>query len=74
MALLTSRQASAIGDNEFNTVAISDKIVDINFYRRGGEQVSPLYVKTQNLLKILRIAILRVKPEVSHKILREIFY
>nr|WP_309544875.1 type ISP restriction/modification enzyme [Helicobacter sp. MIT 14-3879] len=46
-ALLVSRQTSAIGDKEFNTAFISDKMVDINFYRRGGEQVSPLYLKDQ---------------------------
>lgn len=44
-ALLVSRQSSAVGDDEINTIAITDKIVDINFYRRGGEQVMPLYLK-----------------------------
>ncbi len=34
-----------MGDDEINTIAITDKIVDINFYRRGGEQVMPLYLK-----------------------------
>ena len=45
VALLVSRQSSAVGDDEINTIAISDKMVDINFYRRGGEQVMPLYLK-----------------------------
>ncbi len=45
IALLVSRQSSAVGDDEINTIAISDKMVDINFYRRGGEQVMPLYLK-----------------------------
>ncbi|WP_295739162.1 type ISP restriction/modification enzyme [uncultured Helicobacter sp.] len=44
-ALLVSRQSQAVGDNEFNAVFVSDKIVDLNFYRRGGEEVMPLYVK-----------------------------
>nr|WP_317404183.1 type ISP restriction/modification enzyme [uncultured Helicobacter sp.] len=44
-ALLLSRQSQAVGDNEFNAVFVSDKIVDLNFYRRGGEEVMPLYVK-----------------------------
>lgn len=44
-ALLVSRQSSAVGDDEINTIAITDRIVDINFYRRGGEQVMPLYLK-----------------------------
>ena len=43
--LLVSRQSQAIGDSEINTISISDKIVDINYYRRGGEQVMPLYTK-----------------------------
>ncbi|QOR05049.1 type ISP restriction/modification enzyme [Campylobacter cuniculorum] len=44
-ALIVSRQSSAVGDSEINTIAITDKMVDINFYRRGGEQVMPLYLK-----------------------------
>ena len=44
-ALLVSRQSQAIGDNEFNAVFASDKMIDLNFYRRGGEEVMPLYVK-----------------------------
>ncbi|MCH5322217.1 MAG: N-6 DNA methylase [Helicobacter sp.] len=43
-ALLVSRQSSAVGDDEVNTIAVTDKMVDINFYRRGGEQVMPLYL------------------------------
>lgn len=45
LSLLTSRQTQVIGDDEFNTTFVSDKIVDLNFYRRGGEAVSPLYLK-----------------------------
>ena len=45
-ALLVSRQSSAVGDDEINTIAITDKIVDINFYRRGGEQVILSYPRS----------------------------
>ena len=54
-ALLVSRQASAIGEKNFDATFISDKMVDINLYRRGGEQVMPLYLKnTQSLKKNLK--------------------
>lgn len=52
-ALLISRQASAIGEKDFDASFISDKMVDINFYRRGGEQVMPLYLNnTKSTQKI----------------------
>ncbi len=55
IGLIVTRQTQAIGDNEFNTVFISDKMVDINFYRRGGELICPLYIyDTENVRKILR--------------------
>ena len=55
IGLIVTRQTQAIGDNEFNTVFISDKMVDINFYRRGGELICPLYIyDTANVRKILR--------------------
>ena len=54
-ALLVSRQSSAVGDDEINTIAITDKIVDINFYRRGGEQVMPLYLKNTESSKDKKI-------------------
>ena len=44
-ALLVSRQESVMGDEKCNPNFISDKIVDLNLYRRGGEQIMPLYVK-----------------------------
>nr|WP_244910961.1 type ISP restriction/modification enzyme [Helicobacter aurati] len=50
-ALLVSRQSSAVGDDEINTIAITNKMVDINFYRRGGEQVMPLYLKNTESTK-----------------------
>lgn len=46
-ALLVSRQESVLGDESCNPNFISDKIVDLNLYRRGSEQVMPLYVKDE---------------------------
>ena len=46
-ALLVSRQESVMGDESCNPNFISDKIADLNLYRRGGEQVMPLYVKDE---------------------------
>ncbi len=46
-ALLISRQESVLGDENCNPNFISDKIVDLNLYRRGGEQVMPLYIKDE---------------------------
>ena len=48
VGLLVSRQESAMGDDTCNPNFVSDKIVDLNLYRRGGEQVMPLYLKTEN--------------------------
>ena len=50
-ALLVSRQESVLGDESCNPNFISDKIVDLNLYRRGGEQVMPLYVKDETNAK-----------------------
>lgn len=44
MGLCVSRQTGVVGDEEFNTAFISDKIIDLNLYRRGGEQICPLYL------------------------------
>lgn len=50
-ALLVSRQASAIGEKDFDATFVSDEMVDINFYRRGGEQVMPLYLNNTESTK-----------------------
>ena len=44
IGLMIGRQFGAVGSNEFDIVFCTDKIVDLNFYRRGGEQVFPLYL------------------------------
>ena len=44
IGLMIGRQFGAVGSDEFDIVFCTDKIVDLNFYRRGGEQVFPLYL------------------------------
>ena len=44
LGLMIGRQLMAVGGNDFDIVFCSDKIVDFNFYRRGGEQIFPLYL------------------------------
>ncbi len=43
-ALLFSRQGGAANPTSFDTIFISDSAVDLNFFRRGGEVVCPLYL------------------------------
>lgn len=44
IALCVGRQASAIGSDNYDIVFISENIVDLNLFRRGGELVFPLYI------------------------------
>lgn len=44
IGLMIGRQFSAIGSDIFDIVFCTDKIADLNFYRRGGEQIFPLYL------------------------------
>jgi hypothetical protein len=43
IALVTSRQASVIGEDIFDAVSVTDSIGDFNYFRRGGINVFPLY-------------------------------
>lgn len=55
LGLMIGRQLMAVGGNDFDIVFCSDKIVDLNFYRRGGEQIFPLYLyPTQRAKKTLK--------------------
>jgi len=44
LALCIGRQSITTGSKEYDTVSINNKPVDLNFYRRGGEAVFPLYL------------------------------
>jgi Type ISP C-terminal specificity domain/N-6 DNA Methylase len=43
LALCIGRQSVTTGSTDYDTVSINNKPVDLNFYRRGGEAVFPLY-------------------------------
>ncbi|MBL7127465.1 MAG: N-6 DNA methylase [Ignavibacteria bacterium] len=44
VALCVGRQGSATGSDIYDIVYISENIVDLNLFRRGGELVFPLYL------------------------------
>lgn len=44
LALAVSRQWASIGSKTYDATFVTDKILDLNFYRRGGESVFPLYL------------------------------
>jgi predicted helicase len=44
VALCVGRQSITTGSADYDTVSINNKPVDLNFYRRGGEAVFPLYI------------------------------
>lgn len=44
VALCVGRQGSATGSEDYDIVFISENIVDLNLFRRGGELVYPLYI------------------------------
>lgn len=48
LSICVGRQGSVTGSNNYDIVYISDKIIDYNLFRRGGELVFPLYVYTDN--------------------------
>ncbi|MBX2866912.1 N-6 DNA methylase [Candidatus Kaiserbacteria bacterium] len=48
IAMLFSRQGFAANPNEYDTVFVSNSIVDLNIYRRGGQAVCPLYLYAED--------------------------
>lgn len=44
ISLCIGRQSSVIGSENFDIILITDKIIDFNLYRRGGELLFPLYI------------------------------
>lgn len=72
MAIVVGRSSAVTGNEEWNIIGISKQIVDLNFYRRGGGQVHPLYLypninqSDQSLLKEQR------RPNLSQNFLNDI--
>ncbi len=44
LALCIGRQSSVIGSDKYDIVFITENLVDLNLFRRGGEVVFPLYL------------------------------
>ena len=45
IALAIGRQGKAVGgNNDWDVISVTDKILDLNYYRRGGQVVFPLYI------------------------------
>jgi predicted helicase len=49
LGLSIGRQWGAVGSKVYDTVLISDKIVDTNLFRRGGNALFPLYLFNEKL-------------------------
>ncbi|MHC1737077.1 MAG: type ISP restriction/modification enzyme [Ignavibacteriaceae bacterium] len=70
LAICVGRQFSVIGSNNYNIVFLSEGLVDLNLYRRGGELVFPLYLYPEKTEKrktsIMQMMIF--EPEVEYKV------
>ena len=60
LGLCVGRQWSVIGSENYDIVFVTDKIVDFNFFRRGGELVFPLYLYSNS----------DKKPNFNHEFLK----
>lgn len=56
-ALCIGRQFGVIGTDIYDIIAVTDRIVDTNFYRRGGVNVFPLYVYNFPKVKKLKASL-----------------
>jgi predicted helicase len=69
IALCVGRQFSVIGDEIYNIVFVSEDIVDLNLFRRGGELVFPLYIypETKGKIKNPVIQMMMFEPEIKYR-------
>ena len=69
MALCVGRQSSVIGSERYNIVFLSERIVDLNLFRRGGELVFPLYIykKVPTKKKVPLSQLMLFEPEVEYE-------
>jgi predicted helicase len=68
LALCVGRQGSVTGSNNYDIVFVSENIVDLNLFRRGGELVFPLYLyqKTEQKKKSSSIQLMMFEPDESY--------
>jgi predicted helicase len=72
IALCIGRQSSVIGSDNYDIAFISENIVDLNLFRRGGEVVFPLYIyrkaKIASRKKTSALAqLMMFEPEVEYE-------
>jgi predicted helicase len=72
LALCVGRQGSVTGSNNYDIVFVSENIVDLNLFRRGGELVFPLYLyqKTEQRKKSSSIQLMMFEPDESYVAVR----
>ena len=61
LALLVGRQGQACGNNQWNLVYITNGLVDLNVFYRGGGNVFPLYLYKENMGQEERIVNFNMK-------------
>jgi type I restriction-modification system DNA methylase subunit len=64
IGLAVGRQGQVVGSMEWNVVFVTNNIIDLNCFYRGGEQVYPLYLYRENGAKI---------PNLNSEIVNEIY-
>ncbi len=69
IALCVGRQSSVIGTGTYDIVFVSENIVDLNLFRRGGELVFPLYLYTERKEKKKGaiVQMMMFEPEAEYK-------
>ncbi len=69
IALCVGRQSAVIGSDNYDIVFISENIVDLNLFRRGGELVFPLYIYAAKNSKSIGnySQLMLFEPEVKYK-------
>lgn len=69
IALCVGRQGSVTGSINYDIVFISENLVDLNLFRRGGELVLPLYLYqvSQEKKKNISLQMLMFEPEIVYQ-------
>ncbi len=71
IAMCVGRQSGVIGSDNFDIVYVSENVVDLNLFRRGGELVFPLYLnfgqKTNKKLPISQLMLFEPAVDYNSK-------
>jgi len=71
-AIVVGRQGQAMGDEEWNIVSITDKVVDCNIYYRGRGTVFPIYIYPEERSQQTLDGTPERKPNLNSKIVKKI--